>query len=112
MSDFRLFETSHHENFYSSLLAFAMRQSPEFAKRVMNLLLTESGKASGVIVIRNIEREYPIQVSGRSRKVDLYVKAEVDRRSLLCLVEAKIESEEREGQLIDDCSWLEAQEAD
>lgn len=114
MSDFKLFETWYHENFSSSLLAFAMRQSPDFSQRVMNLLWTKSGNASGQIAIRNIEREYPIDVSDSKsrRRADIYVQAEIDGKSVLCLIEAKIQSREQERQLINYRSWLEAEKAD
>jgi hypothetical protein len=115
MSDFRLFETWYDENFCSSLLAFAMRQSPDFALRIIDLLWTKSGKSPArQITVRDIEREYPIEVAGsRSpRRADICIEADVDGRSLLSLVEAKIQSGEQQRQLIDDRSWLEDQKAD
>jgi hypothetical protein len=101
MSDFKLFGTWYHENFSSSLLAFAMRQSQDFLHAVMNLLCPKF--ASAEVLIREIEREYPIDVpdSKRQRRADIYVEAAVDGRPLLCLIEAKIQSGEQERQLVD-----------
>lgn len=114
MSDFALFEKSHHENFSSSLLAFAMRQSPAFAVGVMNLIRSKCGRSpSTQMTIRNIRREYPIEIKSKPlRWADIYVEVDVDRKSLLCLVEAKINSREQENQLLDYHAWLSAQKAD
>jgi hypothetical protein len=112
MSDFKLFETWYHENFSSSLLAFAMRQSQDFSHGVMNLLCPKFATAD--VLIREVEREYPIDISDskRQRRADVYVEAAVDGRSLLCLIEAKIQSGEQEQQLADYRTWLEEQVAD
>ncbi len=114
MSDFKLFETWYHENFSSSLLAFAVRQSPNFSRRVFALLCPKISDPSAEITIRKIEREYPFEVSEskRRRRADIYIEAAVDGKSLLCLIEAKIQSGEQERQLIDDRTWLESQVAD
>jgi hypothetical protein len=114
MSDFRLFETWRTENFSSSLLAFAMRQSPEFLESVLKLMREKCGRPQAErITVHDIEREYQIDIpdstARRRRRPDIYLQAEIDGKPLICLIEAKIESKELEDQLVDDRLWLDGQ---
>jgi hypothetical protein len=65
-NDFALFDGHFLENFSTTLIAFSMRRSKEFARRIASHILDKAGFGrAGTVAVDSVEREYPILDSSR-----------------------------------------------
>jgi hypothetical protein len=115
MSDFQLFERHYTENFSTALVVFAARQSPDFAGKLLKLILNKAGYPEGEkYAVESIVRNFPIQIdaTAAARFPDISIKGKVDGEACIVLVEAKIGAGEGLDQLGDDLIWLGKQKTD
>jgi hypothetical protein len=112
MNDFDLFERHYTENFSTALLVFAARQSADFARRLLSLILHKTNcPGAEKAAVESVERDLPIQLDGTpaARFPDICIRGEADGNGLIVLVEAKIGSGEGLDQLRDYRKWLDLQ---
>ena len=114
MGNFRVFDGHDTENFASALLVLAMRQSKEFARKFLNLVLRKSNAPpieDSAPIELEVERNRTIYRGHwtASRYPDISIEAKVNNNSYLVLVEAKIGALEQPGQIPAYLEWLDSE---
>lgn len=110
-NDFALFEGHFLENFSTTLIAFSMRRSEEFARRVASHILDKAGFGRA-ITVDSVEREHPIHDSSRPAplRIDLVVSGHAAEHRFVLAVEAKKDALFGPTQLTDYRRWLNNQD--